>query len=27
VHLLDPERAPWFRLGLDGSRVEDGAPG
>ena len=23
-HLLDPARAPWFRLGLDGQRIEDG---
>lgn len=23
-HLLDPQRAPWFRLGLDGQRIADG---
>jgi hypothetical protein len=22
-HLLDPTRAPWFRLGLDGQRLAD----
>jgi 8-oxo-dGTP pyrophosphatase MutT (NUDIX family) len=23
-HLLDPDKAPWFRLGLDGGRIADG---
>ena len=26
-HLLDPERAGWFRLGLDGHRIADDADG
>jgi 8-oxo-dGTP pyrophosphatase MutT (NUDIX family) len=26
-HLLEPERARWFRLGLDGQRIADAADG
>jgi 8-oxo-dGTP pyrophosphatase MutT (NUDIX family) len=26
-HLLEPERAAWFRLGLDGQRIADAADG